>query len=192
MLRAAAAAVPSRGGGSTAPTPRHRLHRPGGQASHTHTHHVGCVLDLAALRTARVVGQLDRKFIVLNTAPAAKSSQGTSPASIVLLDQHAVHERIRYESLSAHLHSCIQGRLARLQTAPLAQGDTTPHKPPPALKAHEKLIPHTPALPPSQKGTVPTCRTCAGACSCCSLCSWSRPCTPLRGASQHCCKPWAS
>jgi len=101
------------------------------------------------------VGQLDRKFIVLNTAPAAKSSKGTSPASIVLLDQHAVHERIRYESLSAHLHSCIQGRLARLQTAPLAQGDTMPHKPPAALKAHEKLIPHAPALPPSPEGDSP-------------------------------------
>jgi len=108
-------------------------------------HQVGCVLDLAALRTTRVVGQLDRKFIVLNTAPAAKSCKGTTAASIVLLDQHAVHERIRYESLSAQLHSCIQGRLARLHAAPLAHGDTT-HKPAAALKAHEKLLPDSAAV----------------------------------------------
>lgn len=54
-----------------------------------------CFMELQCVLHLQVLGQLDNKFIVTVVGPRCVKNQNV----IVLFDQHAVHERIRLESL---------------------------------------------------------------------------------------------
>ena len=155
-VRAAAAAASvalhgREGGAHNARAPLHPPHCTIRHAAAEHTHHT---LSASMLRSARVIGQLDGKYIVLNTAPLeeAKRWAGSStrqtgivqPAAITLLDQHAVHERIRYECMAAQLQRCVARRTAQGVPAPAVlcsreRASAPVGSPASALLAREKL-----------------------------------------------------
>ncbi|KAL4782364.1 hypothetical protein BJX76DRAFT_291915 [Aspergillus varians] len=65
------------------------------------------------LTTARVIGQVDRKFILVEMAPQADAS------SLVLIDQHAADERCRIESLSEGFFDRGSNRVQTVEVDPM-------------------------------------------------------------------------
>ena len=65
-------------------------------------------INVQGLRTAEVIGQVDRKFILVRVAAASASRSFNGPGSgnskiVVLVDQHAADERCRVEQLYSAL-----------------------------------------------------------------------------------------
>ena len=76
-------------------------------------------LSKAALRSAAVISQVDRKFLLITTDTAALSKttlQDPSSRLVVLIDQHAADERIRVENLLVELCKRPSTEIANLRS----------------------------------------------------------------------------
>ncbi|KAL2041203.1 hypothetical protein N7G274_006148 [Stereocaulon virgatum] len=62
-------------------------------------------LSKTALKSAKIISQVDRKFILLCMSDCPQTSGSKGGDLLVLVDQHAADERLRVESLLAELHS---------------------------------------------------------------------------------------
>jgi DNA mismatch repair protein MLH3 len=62
-------------------------------------------LSKAALKNARIISQVDKKFILICMSDCSQTSGSKGGELLVLVDQHAADERLRVESLLAELHS---------------------------------------------------------------------------------------
>ena len=62
-------------------------------------------LSKAALKNAKIISQVDKKFILICMSDCSQTSSSGGGELLVLVDQHAADERLRVESLLAQLHS---------------------------------------------------------------------------------------
>ena len=59
-------------------------------------------LSRSALRGAEVIGQVDKKFLLLRLPLHAETNQPLESSALIMLDQHAADERCRLEELMSH------------------------------------------------------------------------------------------
>ncbi|KAE8272042.1 hypothetical protein A4X09_0g319 [Tilletia walkeri] len=96
----------------------------------TRLNEIEATLDKETLRSARVLGQVDRKFVLCVVAlPRADMQRLPSSQALLLIDQHAADERIRVERLlQEYVEGCRAGsphchKLREPAEAGLASGE---------------------------------------------------------------------